>query len=301
MPVTKRMPTTIRQIRRKMASRRAAACQDGKRVDSRRRLGLWLESLHRRFNKRKYLFSDPLLVLYRYEDPADREVAGLIASSLAYGNVRSILRGVDGVLRTMGPSPSRYLHRRSPRCIKGDFSGFRYRVTSDGQMIGLLLGARSLLKEHGTLRESFLAQLLPQDTDTLGALGLWVDRMTAGAGAPLGHLLAHPGRGSACKRLNLYLRWMVRHDAIDPGGWEEVGAHRLIAPVDTHMHQMSLALGWTRRRQANLRTALEVTQGLRRYSPKDPLRYDFALTRPGILRLDVQGPAEKGPTPMPST
>jgi uncharacterized protein (TIGR02757 family) len=96
------------------------------------------------------------------------------------------------------------------------------------------------------------------------------------------YLLPDPAAGSACKRLHLYLRWMVRRDAVDPGGWSRVRARQLVAPVDVHMHRLGRALGFTKRRQADARTALEITAALRRFAPHDPVRYDFALTRLGI-------------------
>ena len=101
----------------------------------------------------------------------------------------------------------------------------------------------------------------------------------------LDHLLPHPARGSACKRLMLYLRWMVRNDRVDVGSWSDVSPALLVAPVDTHLFAMARRFNWTQRKQANLATALEITAALRRFAPRDPLRYDFALTRPGIMRL----------------
>ncbi|MEJ2656586.1 MAG: DUF2400 family protein, partial [Desulfobacterales bacterium] len=98
----------------------------------------------------------------------------------------------------------------------------------------------------------------------------------------VGHLIALPQRGSACKRMNLLLRWMVRKDNVDPGGWRGVPWSKLIIPLDTHMHKIGLKLGFTKNRQANMRTALEITSGFRKIIPEDPVKYDFALTRFGI-------------------
>jgi uncharacterized protein (TIGR02757 family) len=97
-----------------------------------------------------------------------------------------------------------------------------------------------------------------------------------------GRLLADPRDKSACKRLNLYLRWMVRRDDVDPGGWEGVRPAQLVVPLDVHMHRIGRALGLTQRQQADCRTALEVTEAFRKISPEDPVKYDFALTRLGI-------------------
>jgi len=246
--------------------------------------GRWLEGLFRRYHRPELIPPDPLQVLRRYADPADREIVGLVAALLAYGNVKAILGGVEGVLERLGERPARYLCEHGPAALGRRFEGFRYRVTSAADLTGLLVGARGLIRRHGSLDAALGACLAAADDGLLPGLGRWADALTASAGRPLHHLLPHPGRGSACKRLMLYLRWMVRRDAIDPGGWTSVSPARLIAPVDTHMHQVALALGWTRRRQANLATALEVTAALRGACPADPIRYDFALTRPGIRR-----------------
>jgi len=97
-------------------------------------------------------------------------------------------------------------------------------------------------------------------------------------------------RGSesgACKRLNLYFRWMVRCDRVDPGGWEGVEASKLVVPLDTHMHRISRRMGLTRRNQADRKTALEVTEGFRRLAPEDAVKYDFSLTRMGMRGEEV--------------
>jgi len=94
--------------------------------------------------------------------------------------------------------------------------------------------------------------------------------------------LSDPSKGSAAKRLNLFLRWMVRRDAVDPGGWDHVPAALLIVPLDVHMHRISVRLGLTQRKQADLRTACQITAAFRKIEPQDPVRYDFCLTRLGI-------------------
>jgi len=97
-----------------------------------------------------------------------------------------------------------------------------------------------------------------------------------------GHLLPLPRLGSACKRLNLFLRWMIRKDDVDPGGWENIPLSKLIIPLDTHMHKIGILTGLTSRKQANMRTAFEITDGFKKLVPEDPVKYDFSLTRIGI-------------------
>lgn len=240
-----------------------------------------LERLYRRYHRRAYLGSDPLRVVHGYAGAADREIAGLVAASLAYGNVKAICAGVAGVLDVMGEGPFRWLRDHTPRQVRARFRGWRYRVTSGEDLAGLLVGVRAQVADHGSLGAAFVQGF---DGDLLEAMTRWSSDLAHRAGRPLNHLLASPARGSACKRLCLYLRWMVRRDAIDPGGWTGVSPSALIAPVDVHLHRVARRLGWTRRKQLTLNTALDVTAALRALRPDDPLRYDFALTRPGILK-----------------
>lgn len=245
----------------------------------------WLEAIYDKYHRPEFRGTDPIDVLENYPQPADREIVGLVAASLAYGNVKAILSGVRDVLSRLGGSPHRYLLDHTPAPIAKDFHGFRYRVTAGSEMAGLLIGTKRLIEEHGTLNACFVGHLSPDDRDVVPALGGFVRELCTASGRDLYHLLPHPERGSACKRLMLYLRWMVRRDAIDPGGWSGVHPSQLVIPLDTHMHRMALRLRLTRRRQPNLATAVEVTDSLRRFAPDDPLRYDFALTRPGILKI----------------
>jgi uncharacterized protein (TIGR02757 family) len=119
------------------------------------------------------------------------------------------------------------------------------------------------------------------DKTVIPALNFFATALTVENSNP-GHLIALPEKGSACKRMNLFLRWMVRKDRVDPGGWHGVPVSKLIIPLDTHMHKISLKLGFTAKQQANMNTALEITTGFRQIIPGDPVKYDFVLTRFGI-------------------
>ncbi len=239
-----------------------------------------LEGLYCDLNRRRYVHPDPLEFLYDYDDPSDREVVGLVASSLAYGRVAQILKSVRCVLRRIGPRPARFLRDVSETSLKRDFAGFRHRFSTGEDISAMLLGARGVIERCGSLQSCFVAALNNGDETVLPALSVFAKELN-GAGR-CGHLLPDPARRSACKRLNLFLRWMVRSDEVDPGGWRAVPAAKLIVPLDTHMHRIGLALGATRRKAADMRTALEITDAFRRISPEDPVRYDFALTRLGI-------------------
>ncbi len=240
-----------------------------------------LEALYFRFNRREYVHPDPLEFLYEYSRPRDREVVGLIASSLAYGKVEQILKSVTWVLERL-PSPANFLEDVSPKGVETLVDGFRHRFTTGEDLALLLKGIRGVIRKWGSLYEGFCLVMREGEANLVPALSRFVDLLAREGGGRPPFLLPDPQKGSACKRLHLYLRWMVRRDDVDPGGWEELGPHRLVVPLDTHMHSISLALGLTKRRQADLVAALEITSSFKRIAPEDPVRYDFALTRWGI-------------------
>lgn len=240
-----------------------------------------LERLYAWYNRRAFAHPDPVELLYGYPDVRDREIAALVASSLAYGRVAQIVRSVAMVLDKMR-SPAAFLAAASVGTLRRSFAGFRHRFTSGDDLANMLLGTKRVIARYGCLHSCFASLLEEGDEDVTPALGRFVEELRAAGGGNGKHLLPSPGKGSACKRLNLFLRWMVRKDEIDPGGWSGVPKSKLIVPLDTHMHRISVALRLTRRKQANLATALEVTAAFRSIAPEDPVRYDFALTRLGI-------------------
>jgi len=208
----------------------------------------------------------------------------LIASSLAYGRVAQILGSVSAVLGRMGPSPYEFLLSTPPDSLWLFFSSFKHRYTTSHELVEFLIATRGVLSRYGSLRECFGAGLKDGDETVLPALERFVDELRAAhkGGDVFNSLLPSPRLGSACKRLNLFLRWMVREDDVDPGGWHDVSPSRLVIPVDTHIHRMGLALRLTDRKSPDIRCALEITEALRGLAPEDPVRYDFALTRLGI-------------------
>ena len=255
-------------------------------AEERKRLKKALESLYERYDDRAYVDPDPLVFLYRYPGVRDREIAGLVASSLAFGGVRQIMGSVEKALSAMGDSPAEFVMNASADDKSRALEGFRHRWASAEDVVRILDGARSVIGEHGSLEAGFLAGMHEADADVIAALMRFSSEIVCDPGGPGACLIPDPCRGSACKRLNLFLRWMVRSDNVDPGGWEGVPASRLLIPLDVHMHRIALLLGLTKRKQADVRTAREITAGFAEMSPDDPVKYDFALTRLGIRRDD---------------
>ena len=241
-----------------------------------------LEKLYDFYNHKKFIHPDPLEFLYDYKSLKDREIVGLIASSLAYGRVHAILKAVKKILVKIGPSPSSFILGNDLNQYKEVFNGFKYRFTDKDEICALLLGIKNIILDHGSLRNCFEQAISPKDETILGALSKFFKELNKVSGRDLKFLLPLPERGSACKRANLFLRWMIRKDRVDPGGWDQRLCSKLIIPLDTHMYKIARELGLTSRKVQNLKTAIEITNAFKIISPNDPVKYDFALTRAGI-------------------
>ena len=247
-----------------------------------------LDALYRDVNHRRYVHPDPLEFLYACRRLADREIVALLASSLAYGRVAQILKSVSDVLGRIGPEPAGYLAETTPEAIRRAMRGFKHRFSTGRQVAAMLIGTRSVIATQGSLGACFAKGVSADDARVLGALKAFVAEITEAAGEDCGHLLPDPARGSACKRLCLMLRWLVRKDRVDPGGWSGVPAAKLLIPLDTHMHRIATGLGATKRKAADMPAVIEITEAFAQLAPEDPVRYDFALTRLGIRgEMDV--------------
>lgn len=248
-----------------------------------------LERLYAKYNRADLVPPDPLQFVYRYDDWHDKEIAGFVSAALAYGRVEQIQRSLQGLFEIMGASPRRFVEDFNQR-DRRRLSGFRHRFTSGQDLGDLFALLQQILTEAGSIEHFFAGFINQGDTDILPALGRFCDalydiqRHRAGeVSRGLRYLLAHPGGGSACKRLNLFLRWMVRCDAVDPGLWKSVDRARLVVPVDVHMARLCEVLGLWRGGNVSLKAARRITSRFAEIEPADPVKYDFALSRIGIL------------------
>lgn len=246
-----------------------------------------LERLYRDFDYAARVERDAIRFPLRYADPRDREIVALLTTCLAYGRVDLFGRELERVLTVMGPSPAGFVTGFDPRRAEGAFAGFMYRFNRPRDLTAFCVAARELLARHGTLEKVFLAG----DRDEHGPIGaalehfvrsfLDVDLSDVFPRGRLSrgyrHLFPVPSAGGPCKRMHLFLRWMVRRDPPDFGLWTSVSPARLLIPVDTHVENMSRAIGLTRRRSRTWRMAEEITARLARIDPADPVKYDFAL------------------------
>lgn len=242
------------------------------------------EKIYADYNKRVYVSPDPLQFLYDYEKSSDREVVGLIASSLAYGRVAQILKSVGRVLECLGDSPAEFLKKAERKELEEKLEGFVHRFTDSSDMVDFLCCIGKVLNTYGSVENLFLSYYNGETWQAMqGFTRSFLD--CGGRGATF--LMPDPTKGSACKRLALYLRWMVRSDDVDPGGWDKIDPEALLIPLDTHMFNICTTLGLCSRKNADGRSAIEITEAFKRVCPEDPVRYDFALTRFGI-RSDMK-------------
>lgn len=243
-----------------------------------------------------YVDSDPIQFPHRYDKTCDREVAGFIAAALAYGSVPTIKRDLEKIFAVLGPDPYDAVLAARPDELLSALRGFKHRFTTARHMAWFLLVTKDVLKDSGTLKSFFLRGYSHDRPSIKESLIGFVDGLLrrGGQGVYRGvedarrdgalFLIPSPRTGSACKRLNLFLRWMVRTaDKVDLGLWPEVSPSKLVIPLDTHIARFSHYLGLTRRNTADWKTAEEITETLRTLDPVDPLKYDFSLTRLGIL------------------
>ena len=241
----------------------------------------YLEDLYRKYNNRKFIHPDPLEFLYNYKGLREQEVVGIIASSLAYGQVKQILKSVSSILNVMGSRPSEFLKKVRSEALKSTFSSFKHRFTTGEELAIFLSNIGSILRKYGSLNSCFMESYI-NEQEIFPALLNFIKELRAGQCSCYNSLIPLPKGGCAYKRMNLYLRWMVRKDNVDLGGWDGIPASKLIVPLDIHMHRIALECNLTSRRQADMITALQITDFFKKICPEDPVKYDFALTRAGI-------------------
>lgn len=239
------------------------------------------------------LEADPIRFPRRFDDPLDIEVISLFTALLSYGRASQIGIAVEDVLGRLGPTPALSARedaelRILKKTFPSRFEGFKYRFTEGADLDRLWFGVGSVLAQHGSLG-AVIRGALKESDDTLIPAYTALHRELLSAtrshsgGKGFQHLLSDPSRGSALKRVNMWLRWMVRGpDEIDFGLWSDLNSSRLLIPLDVHVSRLSRALGMTQRKANDLKTALEVSAFLKRLDPHDPIRFDFALAHLGI-------------------
>lgn len=259
------------------------------------KLKTYLEELYRTYDK-KFLDTDPLKFAHLYSKKEDQEIVGLISSSLAYGKVERIFVSIEKVLKIMGDKPYEFVMNFNPREDAKKFDAIQHRFTNGKDVACLLFFVKQAVEKYGPLEAFFMMGYSQEEENIKKALTDFVERLLSidctsfyhngilPSGAGVRYLLPSPKQGSPCKRLNLFLRWMVRRgDRLDLGLWERVSPSKLVIPLDTHVARISQYLGLTKLKIASWKMAEDVTRSLKKLDPHDPTKYDFAICRLGII------------------
>jgi uncharacterized protein (TIGR02757 family) len=261
-----------------------------------------LDKFYRDYDFGGRIAHDPIMFPRRYGNNADREVSGFIAACFAYGRVELFGSVVESLLSRMGTSPYDFLLAFDPKRQGRMFKGIKYRFNENEDIVCLFSVLHTILKRYSTVENAFMKSFRNADeTVGNGLTGLVAELLQADTSAVYGQNIKPPGliqlfpspeNGSACKRLNLFLRWMIRDRDIDFGIWKGVPKNKLIIPLDTHIARISRCLGFTKRKTQDWQMAVEITRALKQFDPEDPLKYDFALCHHGISGL-CKGMREK--------
>ena len=251
-----------------------------------------LEALYTDYN-REGSASDPVHLVRPFALGEDREIAGFCAAALAFGRVASVLNSIGTLFRIMGPHPAAFVRSFDPDAPHPELRAMVHRWTRGADLVALLWILRQMLDARGSVENFFLEGVSEGDDDVGAALdsfsarALALDIRRAYGRVPkrpgVCYFFPRPSKGSACKRLNLYQRWMVRSDEIDLGVWTRVPAAKLIVPLDTHVIRLGRCLRLTRYASPGWKMAADITASLRRLDPLDPVRFDFSICHVGMM------------------
>lgn len=250
------------------------------------RVATRFDELYASFNHPESAF-DPIQVVRRYERLDDRELIAFLAAGLAFGRVQSVVNSIETVCTVLGPRPAEFIRRFDPATQSAPLLPIVHRWIRGRDIVALLWILKTMITEAGSLEAYFAKGWSAESADVSDALESFSERARAIDLKPaygkvpkapgVYFFFSRPSSGGACKRLNLFLRWMVRADGVDPGGWSTPHAGQLVIPLDTHTIRTGKCLRLTKRASPGWKMAAEITAALRRLDPVDPVRYDFSL------------------------
>lgn len=272
-------------------------------------LKLFLDGLLFRYHRKKHLDTDPIGIVHRYKDPNDQEVVSIVAALLSYGNVKQIRKSLESWISVMtetSENPRDWLRTRHSAIIQKKLGSWKHRFHTYEDLIQLLDCIEISRKEFGSVGAQWHKiqdQAIRENSEICDPRqrGRWVGRSLdllleewkrhQRAPSPyFFYFMTQPKNGSCCKRWMMLLRWMIRKDEVDLGLWEKksgLGSEHLIVPVDTHIARQSRLLNLAHRKSTDWWTALEITEELAKFYPKDPVSVDFALTRLGMFQKSL--------------
>ncbi len=250
----------------------------------------YLDALVAQFEQPSFIGQDPISIPHGFDDPRDQEIIGLFSALLAWGRRQTVLAKMEELCERMRYRPFQFVYDFQNGHDAERLAGFRHRTFQPVDALWLMKSLSAVVREHGSLEGAFAEGFSSKSPDVGPAIQHFSDRiLTALLGMPArtAKHLARPITGSACKRLCMYLRWMVRPGPVDLGIWDRIRPHQLVLPLDVHSGRSSRALGLVTRRQNDWKAALELTDACRSFSSEDPCRYDFAFFGTGVLGVQL--------------
>ena len=244
-----------------------------------------LDQKYEQFNQPDFIAADPICIPHRFTQKQDIEISGFFAAILAWGQRKTIIAKCTELLQRMDGAPADFIQNHQDADLK-QLLGFKHRTFNDTDLLYLVYFLRQFYAQHASLELAFVgggAIKIAQQKDRLIHFHQLVFALPE-APVRIRKHIATPARKSACKRLNMFLRWMVRQDnhGVDFGLWQHMRPADLICPCDVHVDRVARRLGLITRPQTDWQTAVELTEKLKQFDPIDPVKYDFALFGLGV-------------------
>ncbi len=239
-----------------------------------------------KYNEPAFIETDPISVPHRFSKRQDIEIMGLWTAVLAWGQRKTIIHKANELVELMDGAPHDFILHHSAE-DRRRFLDFKHRTFQATDTLYFLEFLQHYYRSHDSLETAFAASLSPEDATVEKALIGFHEHFFALPDAPSRTTkhIATPARRSSCKRLNMFLRWMVRRDekGVDFGLWTQILPRQLVIPLDVHVERIARRMGLLTRPQTDWLAAMELTENLKRFDPEDPVKYDFALFGIGVL------------------
>lgn len=252
-------------------------------------LKVFLDEMSDYYNGPDFIEKDPISIPRKFSQLQDIEIIGFWVAMLAWGQRVTIINNANRLIDLMDGAPHEFILQHEEK-DRARFAGFKHRTFQYTDTLYFLEFLQWYYREYSSLEDAFSRHLTAQSDTVEPALRGFHELFFSLEHAPqrTRKHIATPARNSTCKRLNMFLRWMVRQDdkGVDFGLWKQIRPRQLLMPLDVHVDRVARKYGLIERKQTDWRTVLELTEKLRAFEPEDPVKYDFALFGLGVLRAD---------------
>jgi uncharacterized protein (TIGR02757 family) len=251
-----------------------------------RELRLLLNKKVKQYNQLAFITNDPIVIPHLFNDLQNIEMMGFFAATFAWGQRITIINKCKELIGRMGGNPYLFVMNYSNRDLKR-LIGFKHRTFNDTDLLYFIYFFHTWYSKHNSLENAFSSGIKKTDENVEGGLNQFRANFFSLDNVPhrtLKHV-ASPAQKSACKRINMFLRWMVRDDTqgVDFGIWKSIKTSQLICPLDLHVQRVAIKIGLLQRKQSDWQAAVELTKNLKTFDTYDPVKYDFALFGLGIM------------------